>query len=310
MSDLPSLSLPVRLRHWLAATAALVLPLVLALLLIRLGPVAPAVPSSVSLERLSPGSAEALARLFRERDYHWPPQRPVPRLGVTHLPDGLAELPVDSRKALFFRTLLPLVLAENRRLRAQSSFVHDALAKGAFSGKTEMGRRLRQIAREFKVTGDLSTPAVQELLIRRVDVVPVGLALAQAATESGWGTSRFAREANNLFGVWTYDADAGMMPKRRRKNAHHYVRVYPDLRSSVQSYLHNINVGHAYLTLRRMRYQLRQDGLPLDPIYLARGLHGYSERGKAYVHDIQQMIRGNGLNKLDNLLLRPAQRAD
>lgn len=310
MSETQAVSLTVKLRRWLTATAALALPLALALLLARLGPVAPAVPSQVSLERISPGSAEALSKLFQSHDYQWPPETAVPRLSVTHLPSDLANLQVDARKTLFFRTLLPLVLAENRRLRAQSAFVHDALAKGAFSGKTDMGRRLQQVAREFKVDGDLSTPAMQELLTRRVDIVPVGLALAQAATESGWGTSRFAREANNLFGVWTYDADAGLRPKRRRKNARHYVRVYPDLRSSVHSYLHNINVGHAYLTLRRMRYKLRQDGLPLDPVYLARGLHGYSERGKAYVQDIQQMIRVNGLDKLDNLVLRPEKNAD
>lgn len=310
MSDTQPVSLAWRLRRGLITATALLLPLALALLLAKLGPVAPGMPPRVTLERVTPGSVEALATLFHKHDYAWPPAAPVPRLSVAHLPNGLAGLQVETRKSLFFRTLLPLVLAENQRLRAQSAVVHDAIAKGAFSGKTAMGKHLREIARQFKVDGDLSTPAMQELLKRRVDVVPVGLALAQAATESGWGTSRFAREANNLFGVWTYDADAGLTPKRRRKNARHYVRVYPDLRSSVRSYLHNINVGHAYLALRRMRYKLRQDGLPLDPVYLARGLHGYSERGKAYVHDIQQVIRVNGLDKLEHLMLQPGQAAD
>ena len=94
-------------------------------------------------------------------------------------------------------------------------------------------------------------------LYRRIDVVPVGLVLAQAANESGWGTSRFSLEVNNLFGEWTYKARHGVLPQQRADGARHFVRSFGNLRASVRSYMHNINSGQAYAPLRELRARMR-----------------------------------------------------
>jgi cytochrome c oxidase subunit 2 len=126
-----------------------------------------------------------------------------------------------------------------------------------------------------------------------VDAVPAALVLAQAANESGWGTSRFAQEANNLFGMWTWDKDAGLLPERRAANARHFVRVFNNLRGAVDNYLHTINTGPAYRELRMLREQQRLRGEPLSAWKLAAGLSRYSERGEEYVAEIRSIIRFN-----------------
>ena len=160
-----------------------------------------------------------------------------------------------------------------------------------------------KLAELYRVNGDLNDPLVRDILLRRVDEVPPALVLAQAANESAWGNSRFAREANNLFGQWTYKQDLGMVPARRDEGARHYVRVFPDLRSSVRAYLRNINIGHAYLDLRRMRARMRAAGQQLDPYRLSDGLLRYSQRGEEYVNEIRTMMSINGLDQLGPLQL-------
>lgn len=246
--------------------------------------------------------AVLLQRLFDRHDYHWPPHKTVPPLGVLALPPDLDTLDVAAKKSLFLRLLTPLVLAENARLRQQRAFLQDTLKRlGSLSGGER--RQLRRLAERYRIDGDLADTATRVALLRRVDSIPPGLVLAQAANESGWGTSRFAVQANNLFGVWTYQAEAGLKPRQRAGNARHYVRIYPSLQRAVEDYLHNLNIGHAYRTLRQQRAALRQRGEPVDALALAAGLERYSERGPAYVEEIRAMIRSNGLNDLGQLRL-------
>jgi Bax protein len=106
---------------------------------------------------------------------------------------------------------------------------------------------------------------------------------------------------NNLFGEWTWDEENGVIPRYRHQDATHYVRRFDSLRQSVNSYLHNLNSGHAYDTLRALRAKMRSEGEVLDPVRLAAGLENYSARGSEYVQEIQTMIRSNGLNKLGPL---------
>ncbi len=121
--------------------------------------------------------------------------------------------------------------------------------------------------------------------------------LAQAANESAWGTSRFTRVANNLFGQWTWQAAHGIVPASRPEGERYLVRKFPSLRDSVRDYLYNLNVGHAYEGLRRLRHEMRRRGQPLDAAILAAGLSRYSGRGAAYVEEIRRIIRGNHRNK-------------
>lgn len=246
--------------------------------------------------------AAQLQRLFDRHDYRWPPQGTVPPLGTLSLPPDLDTLDVDEKKSLFLRALMPLVLAENTRLRQRREFIQDAMDRLETLSASER-RRLDELMDLYGIEGNPDAPATQRRLLRRVDTIPPALVLAQAANESGWGTSRFAVEANNLFGIWTYDAAAGLRPDERNPDARHYVRAYPSLQRAVRDYLHNLNIGHAYGGLRRERAAMRARGESLDPLVLAGRLARYSERGADYVTEIRGMIRGNDLTRLGQLHL-------
>lgn len=250
---------------------------------------------------VSAESAQALAAVFAQVDYGWPPEGAVPRLALRALPPDLHELPVAERKALFFSSLTPLVLAENERVREKRARLQALLAKPAWSEVERL--ELVALAERYAVAGELEDPITQRRLLARVDEIPLGLALAQAAKESGWGTSRFAQQGRNLFGVWTWDASQGLVPAARVEGARHLVRVFPDLQASVRNYLHTLNTGAVYSPLRRLRAQRRAAGEAPRALELSSGLARYSERGEAYVQEVAEMILINRLEELDDAAL-------
>ena len=258
---------------------------------------------NVQLIPIKPPSAEALKNIFSSEDYAWPPQDTVPPYAVQNLPYGLDTLDPDEKKTVFYRALLPIVLAENSRIWNERVFLLQQFGLGSVDVHSDAGIEVARIAARYRVDGDLNDPATRDTLLRRVDVVPVTLVLAQAAQESGWGTSRFALESNNLFGIWTWDEDAGSVPLNRRDDATHMVRVYPDVETSVRAYLHNINIGFAYTDFRDLRADMRSAGKPLDPFQLAGALDRYSAAGGLYVNDIRSMLRSDELDKLSSLTL-------
>jgi len=136
-------------------------------------------------------------------------------------------------------------------------------------------------------------------LLRRVDVIPASLALAQAANESGWGTSRFAREGNNFYGQWCFKRGCGMVPNDRGIRDIHEVAVFNSPSDSVASYLRNLNSHKAYKTLRKIRMNLRAAVQPVTGDELANGLEKYSQRGQDYIKEIRSIIRHNNLQKYD-----------
>jgi len=257
----------------------------------------PIAPPGPALRPVSADSAKALERVFEQSDYSWPPDSgpSVPPLAVQSLPDDLGNRAVKHKKTLFLRSLLPLVLAENRSILRERAFLKHYFARGDFRPGAWATRRAKLIADRFGVGGDLAERGVQATLLRRVDEVPPALALAQAAIESGWGTSRFALQGNSLFGQWTWREDEGIRPSARREGAKHAVRAFPSLRASVHAYFHNLNAFHAYAKFRRLRASMRQAGKPLDPVALAQGLDRYSQRRDEYVAEVKAMIRSNGL---------------
>jgi Bax protein len=160
--------------------------------------------------------------------------------------------------------------------------------------------KLTELAKKYRVKPEkLDTQASQEALLARVDIIPASLTLAQAANESAWGKSRFAREANNLFGIWTYDADKGLKPKKRDAGKKHYVRKFADVGESVRYYMHMLNSHPAYAELRKIRRQLRSENETLAGHQLAHGLTKYSAKGDEYIDLIQQLISQNQWAKLD-----------
>lgn len=238
-------------------------------------------------------STEQLEAAFEAREYFWPADENVPAITVHAMPIDLDVADPDLRKSLFFRAMLPVVLAENARIEAQ----RQQLLMTLDNGLPEARRRvlISELAEEYGVEGDPLEPATWQALQRRVNTVPVALALAQAAKESGWGTSRFAREGNNFFGEWTWNPEIGIEPEDRPAGATHYVRKFESPRESVRSYMRNLNTHEAYERFRVLREQAYRRGETMSPTAMAAGLNRYSERGYDYVRDVRALIESNRL---------------
>lgn len=217
------------------------------------------------------------------------------------------KLPVSVKKERFFSQLIPLIAYQNKvtlESRAELLRMRLQLDQGALLSEQQQ-QVLSRLMKRYRLrssTGDdpAQTSLIDELLAR-VDMVPPSLALAQAATESAWGKSRFAREANNLYGQWCFTAGCGLVPLQRPEGMTHEVASYPSWQASVSAYFLNLNSHPAYQPLRDIRLQLRQQNERLAGQALAMGLEKYSARGTSYVESLQQIIRVNDLVKLDLL---------
>ena len=138
-----------------------------------------------------------------------------------------------------------------------------------------------------------------------MDEIPVSLAIAQAAKETGWGTSRFAQEGNALFGQWTWSGE-GLKPKEADENKGHKVMKFNVLQASVRAYQRNLNTHSSYKNFRLARAQLRDSKRPLDSIILSQFLKNYAETGNQYVEVLQKIIKQNNLKDFDDAKLLPS----
>ena len=210
------------------------------------------------------------------------------------LPDFSVYQDVSTRKARFFEFLRPLAEAENALIqqeREQLQTLHRKLRAGETLASTEQAW-LQGLASRYGLQWDEQPPLeTSRKLLTRVDTIPVPLALVQAAKESAWGRSRFARQANNLFGEWCYTEGCGIVPALRGPNKRHEVRAFDNVREAMASYMHNLNSHPRYKLLRQLRAELREKGEPVTARALTPGLLYYSERREAYVEEVQAMIR-------------------
>lgn len=215
------------------------------------------------------------------------------------VPD-FAEYPAGpARKQAFFDYFLPIVEARNAELRALRARLVTLHAQGPDLARAEEDR-VREIASEFGLRAfDAADEQAWETLLRRVDVVPESLALAQAANESAWGTSRFALEGNNYFGQWCFEPGCGLVPRSRDADKSHEVAIYASPAESVERYVANLNRNGAFAPLREIRASLREGGEPVTGLALAGGLRRYSEPGEAYIDELRSMIRYNELTRFD-----------
>ncbi len=249
--------------------------------------------------------AETVAAAFDSQGYRLDRVRRegiVPRVFLAALPNDLEEVPaVRERKRLFLQTVLPLVLRVNETITEQRKRVLEIYKakKDGFRLTTQDSDWLRGLYAYYLVAeGDLPE------LLRRVDVIPPSLALAQAAEESGWGTSRFAQEGNAIFGQWTLSFHRGLVPLKRDADARYAVRSFRELAGSVRAYARNLNTHRAYRDLRNKRETLRRRAAPLNGYTLADTLERYSERGQAYVQTLRSLIRSNKLRHFDQAKLK------
>ena len=202
------------------------------------------------------------------------------------------------RKDFFIQIVLPLILQENNNIRLDRKRLFSIINK---SNNTTLEKKW--LAKKYKQYG-IPTKDLFTLKIR-MDEIPVSLALAQAAKETGWGTSRFAQEGNALFGQWTWSGE-GLKPKEAEENEGHKVMKFNVLQASVRAYQRNINTHKTYKEFRLARAQLRDSGKPLDSIILSQYLDKYAETGKEYVKILQKIINQNNLKDFDNAKLLPS----
>lgn len=223
-------------------------------------------------------------------------------IGPPEMPDFRVIEDINERKAAFFGFLLPMVTEANREIEQERRRL-ERLAQRAQHGR--MGRQerfwLQGLASRYGMALPEENPdaAFFDELLKRVDIIPPSLALAQAALESGWGTSRFARLGNNLFGVWCYTPGCGIVPQRRPPGATHEVKRYASPAESFADYMRNLNSNVAYARLRELRATQRANGEPVTGRVLADGLYRYSSEGWTYVGKVKNVIQSNRLHEYD-----------
>jgi Bax protein len=246
-------------------------------------------------------TVRALSKKFTILDYNFDnildEGAAVPRILIIKMPRDIREIktPKD-RKFVFFKTILPLVLETNKYiLRDRERFLR-IKAEITKVGKTSVVDRLwlAALSDRYKVNADDFSE-----ILRRVDIIPPSIALAQAAEESGWGTSRFVLEGNALFGQYTFDAKYSLVPMARDKGKGHNIKAFPSLLDAVRSYAYNLNTHKAYKKFRNIRQGLRRKGYEITGNRLVEALTSYSERGDKYVRTIRSIINQNRLKNLD-----------
>ena len=215
------------------------------------------------------------------------------------LPDFSEYSQVQQKKRAFFEYMLPLIQETNQQVIADRKEL-ELLTENAPGLNFFQRIKLGQLAEKYFVSQDDKTDSqVIEQLMLRVDPVPASLALAQAAIESAWGTSRFAVQGNNLFGQWCYTKGCGLVPRNREVGRQHEVAVFSTVSESVESYIRNINTHRAYSDLRASRARLRAEKISVSGYQLAENLLEYSELREKYVHEVQAVIRLNNLARFD-----------
>ncbi|MDT3320145.1 glucosaminidase domain-containing protein [Shewanella sp. SP1S2-4] len=266
----------------------------------------PVLPSSeLKPQNVSITSINELMLLFDSLDYtlenFHKGNKSIPRLTFDAVGEGWrsvsSQLPVKQKKTVFFRLMTPLVLLANEKILQERQVIMSADIDDT---------ALIALAVKYKVLSSTDKPlleAQRQMLLKRVDILPPSLVLAQAAKESGWGTSRFSHEGNALFGQWDFNGD-GMEPKQKRQGLGNYgLARFDTPLASVEGYLLNLNTHNAYQKMRDLRVQSRQDNQAVTGSELAGTLDRYSERGHAYVEAIRQMIRTNKLYLVDDTYL-------
>ena len=217
---------------------------------------------------------------------------------VGMLPEELKQIESSKiRKDLFIKIVLPLVLSENNRIKRDRTTLFKILNKNN-NTKSEKDWLKKKFKQYGVVSKDLSTLKI------RMDIIPVSLAIAQAAKETGWGTSRFAIEGNALFGQWTFSGK-GIKPAGSDKNDKHKVATFSVLKASVRAYQRNLNTHSSYKEFRKARAIQRDNDENLNSLELANFLNEYAETGEEYTKIIKKIIEQNSLKDFDSAKILP-----
>ena len=247
-------------------------------------------------------SASTIKQLFEDTDYNLSDVRKkklVKPIALTLLPQEIKMIENSKkRKEFFIQIVLPLIIKENNNIKLDRKTLFTIINKSnnTNSEKNWLEKKYKQYGIKSK---DLSTLKI------RMDEIPVSLAIAQAAKETGWGTSRFAQEGNALFGQWTWSGE-GLKPKEAKEGESHKVMKFNILQASVRAYQRNLNTHSTYKDFRKARAKLRDANKPLDSMELSKYLNKYAETGNQYVEVLQKIIKQNNLQDFDDAKLLPS----
>ena len=209
------------------------------------------------------------------------------------LPDFGGISDVTKKKIAFFDFIRPGIEKANARIMLDRQYLLSIKQLLHNGGEIEYSQRLEKITQYYRLDNiELSIDMLNTLLLR-VDIIPRELVMVQAANESGWGTSRFARLGFNFFGQWCFSPGCGLVPSSRTDGANHEVEIFVDVEASITSYLRNLNTHNAYQLLRQIRAELRTNNAKIDAKHLVIGLRNYSQRQDDYVIELLQMLRHN-----------------
>ena len=231
------------------------------------------------------------------------------RLGQSVKPVYLSKLPKDlkkikstnKRKDTFIKIVMPLILNENEKILEDRNKLFRILGKQS----NTMGEKV-WLKRRFK-DYDIKGEDIAELKLR-MDIVPTSIAIAQAAKESGWGTSRFALEGNAMYGQWTWGGE-GIEPSKKDKKKEHKILKFPKLQSSVAAYMKNLNTHRGYSEFRDKRSKIREKKQEVNGLDLVDYLYNYAQTGSEYVKTLKIIIQQNNLNDFDNSILMNSSRS-
>ena len=247
---------------------------------------------------------ETVLNLFEDVNYDLNKVRKdkkVKPIYFTQFPRDLDELQsVKLKKETFIKIVLPLIVAENEKILEDRAKLKKIVSKKMTTDSEKQW--LRQKLLEYKVKN-----GKVDDLTKKMDIIPTSLALAQAAKESGWGTSRFALEGNAMFGQWTWTGN-GIEPLFKDKSKSHKILKFPILRASVKSYINNLNTHKSYRKLREKRFVLRNKNRRIEGLKLTETLDNYAETGKEYTKIIAQIIKENRLTDFEPVTLTKSKK--
>lgn len=202
---------------------------------------------------------------------------------------------INTQKSKFFEILKPLIKVQNQKIKKEREFVikfFDNYYKNPLN--EEDLKKLISLAKKYRIKKIYNKDAY----LKKIDTIPESLVLAQAALESGWGKSRFAKEANNLFGEWTF-GKKGLIPQNREEGKNHKIRIFDSISDSIASYMLNINRHNAYKDFRTLRYEARVKNVPFTGLKAAMTMQNYSQIGKKYNSLVLSIIKKNRLYLYD-----------
>lgn len=212
---------------------------------------------------------------------------------------------IKKSKQYFFKYMYSLIKNENIKILNEKALVKNLLNTNLLTINFDSPsfKQLLEIKKKYRISNLYSINEYME----KIDIVPPAMAIAQAAVESGWGKSRFIKEANNIFGHWTYNPRIGMLPEERAPGATHYIRVFKTMQDSISAYMLNLNRNLAYKEFQDKRYELRKQGKKPDGLILSQTMLKYSGIGHDYLGILKQVINKNKLLEFDTKFYKEIQ---